>query len=562
MKPDQPLHPRLRRRAWILAALLLALGAAQYLWNIVSLPPLVGYDSWGHAQYIATILDEGRLPHPLEGWSSFHPPFYYLLAGLLSRPTNPIWHPIAVQGISAFAMLAAAWASFWLVFGSTRGLVLAGSAMALVLFAPYAQFAAIMIGNEALGAGLATLGLAALLRLQSDPRRLGIAALAGLLVGLALATKYTGLFVAVACVVPFWRRDLDRQGLRSLLLLGAVAAAVSGPVYVRNLQLSGSPIPMTRDLEPMRSAEADRVIRERRLIDYLWIDPVIFQRPSIRQLAEGQDASVGLDLNPAMTNVWGLTYASIWYDAHAVRLAIQDLKRGIWAGPLLLGLGLAPSLAMTLGFGLALRELRRRRGRSSDAPAVVMASVGLLTFVGFTISAPSTAAVKASYLLPLLGPAALFFARGIGALPLPVQRLALTSSALAVAVAVGVFTNGLLFAPHAEALERAEARERSKSTALARVEAQLERAQPGRWESTQATLIEMGWAVDGWILWGISARDHPQVTERAATAWCGYLGELMAAHLPGQPWLAVVLQDGAERHQCDHRSWRPGRSGS
>jgi len=44
-----------------------ALAALQYLWNIARAPPLSGYDGAGHAAYALTLLEEGRLPHPLEG---------------------------------------------------------------------------------------------------------------------------------------------------------------------------------------------------------------------------------------------------------------------------------------------------------------------------------------------------------------------------------------------------------------------------------------------------------------------------------------------------------------
>ena len=60
--------------------LLLIAAAAQYTWNAFTVTPLAGYDAGGHAGYLLTIVEEGRLPHPLEGWATFHPPLYYPLA--------------------------------------------------------------------------------------------------------------------------------------------------------------------------------------------------------------------------------------------------------------------------------------------------------------------------------------------------------------------------------------------------------------------------------------------------------------------------------------------------
>ncbi len=62
-----------------------ALAAMHYLWNATQVWPLSGYDGVGHAAYALTLLFDARLPHPMEGWSTFHPPLYYaLLAGLWS----------------------------------------------------------------------------------------------------------------------------------------------------------------------------------------------------------------------------------------------------------------------------------------------------------------------------------------------------------------------------------------------------------------------------------------------------------------------------------------------
>ena len=83
--------PRQRRVAAILVSrgprlalvVILLLAAAQYGWNAWTVAPLSGYDAGGHAGYVLTVVEDGRLPHPLEGWSTFHPPLYYLL-GLAS----------------------------------------------------------------------------------------------------------------------------------------------------------------------------------------------------------------------------------------------------------------------------------------------------------------------------------------------------------------------------------------------------------------------------------------------------------------------------------------------
>jgi hypothetical protein len=431
---------------------LLLAAAAYYAWNAYSLPPIIGYDSRYHAEYIATIVDQGRLPHPLEGWSTFHPPLYYLIGSLIWPHLSPddISDPdqmgllmLGMRGISALAILIVGLVSFRLVLRLTGSLLVTSVATALVLFVPCAQLSAVMVGNEALGAGLAALALPSLIQLQTNPRSFRAAALAGLAVGLALATKFTGIFVAGACLVPFCRARIDRRMIQAMVIGGAMGAAIAGPVYVRNIYLTGSPVPMTRTLEPMKSEEEKFVIRERRVSDYLWINPASLWRPSIYHVKGAAGARE--NRNPAMTNVWGLAYAGMWYDAFGHRVPGALHADGEYAGPVMTILGIAPTATMVLGFLLALQDWIRRRSASADAPVVAMGILGLAAFLFFTWRAPSAAAVKATYLLPLLGPGALFYARGVQWLN-PRPRVAvLVVSMLAVLAAIYVFANGAHF---------------------------------------------------------------------------------------------------------------------
>ena len=434
--------------------LLLAAAASVYGWNGYTLPPFIGYDAWYHADYIATIAEDGHLPEPLTGWSTFHPPFYYLVAGLvwaLAVPDDVTDRAqvallmLGLRAISSLGILLAGAVAFWLVLRRSGNLWVTGAATALVLFVPCTQLAAVMVGNEAWGVGVAALALPALLRLQRNPRDLRAAAVAGLMAGLALATKYTGVFVACACVVPFLRAGIDRRMLHTMVLGGVLGATVAAPVYVRNMVLTGSPVPMTRNLEPMKSEEAKFVIRERRIYDYLWINPESLWRPSIYHVKGAPAARE--NRNPAMANVWGLAYAGMWYDAFGHRVPALQHADGQYTGPLLTLLGLVPTAVMGLGFVLALCEWIRRRSAAPDAPLVAMSLLGLGAFIAFTWRAPSAAAVKAAYLLPLVVPAALFYARGMLWLRPHLRTAALLVSGAAALAAFYVFANGLGFWP-------------------------------------------------------------------------------------------------------------------
>jgi hypothetical protein len=76
-----------------------------------------------------------------------------------------------------------------------------------------------------------------------------------------------------------------------------------------------------------------------------------------------------------------------------------------------------------------------------------MGVVGLLAFVAFTVRNPSMVASKGSYLLPLMVPAGVLFARGAGALSTGARRMVLCVSAAAALSSALVFTADLVFEP-------------------------------------------------------------------------------------------------------------------
>jgi hypothetical protein len=224
----------------------------------------------------------------------------------------------------------------------------------------------------------------------------------------------------------------------------------------------------------MRRIEASFVQGERSVADYLPPSPACLARPSVYAI-DGKPM-VGR-WNPALKRVWCAAYASWWWDAFAARLPLyfhsadpQVLRAELASDPrrlplleqaiafpigsTLAWLGLVPTALMGLGFVWALADLFATRGRSGDSPLVVMAVVGLLVFVSFTWRAPSPAAAKGSYLLPLAAPAGVFFARGVAALARRWRRPALAFCGLLALLAAAVFSDGLVLPRHLESEPR------------------------------------------------------------------------------------------------------------
>lgn len=437
-----PVSPR-----WPVALLLVA-AAALYAWNGAAQPGFWGYDEGGHAAYALEILETGRLPQPQRGWSTFHPPGYYLLAagawGML-EPLGPRSVLAGMRWISALGILAAA----GVVYGLARRLIgsepIALVALAVTLFVPVAQLSATMAGNEALAAGLVAVALGYLVRLQDDPTNRRAAAGAGIFAGLAFATKFSGAFAVAACAVPFLRADLDPRARRALAVCGVAVALIAGPVYLRNALETGSALPFTRSAQPLvREHESRWASAPRRLVDYVRVPLDCGQYPYANVIAPG---GLLAGFNADMQSVPCLTYAGLWFDPFGVRATRTQPGDGVAWGFALLVAGIVPTLLLAFGLGSAVRRVVATRGRAEETPLVLVTALALPAYAWFTWQVPSLSAVKASYLLPLLVPAGVYFARGCALFPTPVRRVALGLSAAAAALAAWVFTTGTVFPP-------------------------------------------------------------------------------------------------------------------
>ena len=441
-----PLEDQAERRARLALWALVGVAILQRAWNVWAVSPLTGFDAPGHMGYVFTILRDHRLPQPLEGWSTFHPPLYYLVASAVWAVLEPLGPHAVLMGIRALGAvlgIAAALVTHRLVRRLGGGNDVAFVATALMLFVPCIQMSAIMEGNEAFAAGVAALGLPSLLTLQADPRSRRAALVTGVVAGLAAISKFTSLALIAACAVPFVRRDLDRAMLSAAAVLGLAFAVIAGPVYVRNVLIVGSPFPMTRLREPMATAERVQIIRPRRVLDYVTLHVDSFRRPSVFQVPR-LPASFR-NRNRAMTSVPGLLYASFWYDPFAHRIPIRYHRDGYRSGPTMMAFGLVPTLLMLAGLVVATWRSLATRLRALETPLVAMAFAGSALLVVHTWTAQSTASVKGTYLLQLAPLAGVFFARGADLLRGRARQAALALSLAAVAAAAFVFTEGALF---------------------------------------------------------------------------------------------------------------------
>jgi tetratricopeptide (TPR) repeat protein len=407
-----------------------------------------GYDAWGHVAYVLFLDLYRAVPWADQGWSYFHPPFHYALGWLLAQVGRGEVLMRGLSLLSSAASLATAALAAWLARVVTpERPALALAAFAAVACLPVHYFMSPMPGNELTEALLTAATLAVFVAVERrEPVRLRSALAVGVLAGLALLTKFSGLLVllvVLACLLlrPLlragWHDEPRRVAARGLLVV-LVALALAAPYYARNIRAFGTPFQLSRDFPLVQQAEAGQPPGVRSWRRYVRFPLEAFSDPN--------------PLAPHLfRSVWASVYLNVWADTYRE----SDVERALEAerGPrrstrLMVLLGLLSTAVAFAGAGLALGDVRRGRRRAVYLPLLLQSAVSLVAFAVFAWRVPLWSALKSSYLLGLSLPYALFMARSFEALagwPGRWQRALLPLGVAGVALAASVVaTDGLV----------------------------------------------------------------------------------------------------------------------
>lgn len=380
------------------AAALVAAGWIR-LHNLLHYPRFFGFDAEGNWQYVARLMRDWSLPAPDAGWATSHPPFFYYVSAALGRllaDAGPAVGMLAVRGLASAASLGIAVLAAAHVWrrepAQPQRALLAGL---LLLFLPVHLYMSPMLNEELLASLLvsaAVVGLARQLGGRAPDGR--HAAALGAVAGLALLTKLTGGVVVaaggLAYAIDGARRGDARGGLSRAAAFGIVALGVGGWYYGLNLVRHGYLYPANLDVHAIMF---EMPPGERGWLDFVRFPLATFRDPQL--------------LHPDLLHsVWGGTYATLWFDGHRHFLPQQGeaVRR---TGLLLTTLGLLPTGAFVVGVGRALVRLRRGEG-AADLPFLLLIAGTLAGYVLFSLRNPWFAAVKASYLLGLSVPFAVY----------------------------------------------------------------------------------------------------------------------------------------------------------
>jgi len=407
--------PRLRRALPTLAlagALALFASSVAAVYARIPVKSGFGFDLGNHLAYVVYVRDALRLPLATDGWSTYHPPLFYAVSAaameVASRLAPALDPASALRVLPFLSGLALVLVSHRLARRLLPGDG-AGAALAAVFAAgaPVNLYMAAYPSNElphaALSAGALWLGVSALL---AERAAAATVLSAGVLLGLALLTKFTALllvpilgFFLGAKLVLLERAPAGRC-LGLLGLLGASVIAPCGWWYGRNMAEFGRPLVGNWNLPEG---------------GITW-----WQHPGFHTTAyyTGFGASLERPLFSGFEGFLDSVYSTFWLDAYLGGRATVTFHRAAFdydlasAIPLL---ALPATAALVLGGVRAIARAFGAAGRTGRERAawsfllVTLWTVGL-AMVAVTLELPYFAQARAPYGLLALPVLALLFA--------------------------------------------------------------------------------------------------------------------------------------------------------
>ena len=386
------------------------------LWNARAYPPGLGYDAAEHMAYADGLVPGLHIPRSTGEF--YTPPLFYLVAGsadwLAGRAG--IGDPHRATALVDIVLLLGT----MLLVRQLAGIlwperrwsgVIAAAFLALL---PVSVKAMAMFHPELLDLFLSTLGVYLGVRLLNGRASVPLAAAAGAALGLAQLVRAFALWslLAVALGVALSRR------WRELAVLVAVAALIPAPWYARQWVVYGTPLPFNR-------SAPDKPLYDRRPLGFYVGSglPDVVTHPT-------RGHFVNQAIPVTYSELWGDYFGHWAWNGSAPGTLTRSVRRSLSIQALLGALPTLLAVAGTAAF--AWRSLRHR----SWLPAGLLAPLGLLGFLSFTVAYPSADGdvIKATYMLTTAPGWALGFAYVLGNAPRRAQ-IAL-GAALALCVVV------------------------------------------------------------------------------------------------------------------------------
>lgn len=228
------------------------LWAILFLGKFLSLPAELGFDWWGHLHYIQYLLTQGKTPLAHEGWSTYHPPLFYILSAGMIR----VWdfYGGSSQTVPRLLTFFCGLGNIWIVYAMAQRIFRSSGipvffAVAFAAIVPMNIYMSAYMTNEVLNGFLMGLCLLATIRILdrsgNGPKTMWVLSLC---TGLALITKFTAIaivpviFFFAACKLFLDEEIPPSRVLTCLTILFLGPLMLAGWFYLRNWIHFGQPL--------------------------------------------------------------------------------------------------------------------------------------------------------------------------------------------------------------------------------------------------------------------------------------------------------------------------------
>ena len=369
------------------------------------------FDWRSHTDYIRLVAERWVVPIATQGWEMFQPPLYYLTSGIIFNIFGGTEaETIAFKAIQVFttiiglANIAITWWLLKTLFPQQRQARYLGLLVAAML--PIAFYMNPTISNEVFSGTMIGLAVFAAVRFGfGELFDWSDAVLIGLYCGLAILTKYTGIFILISVVTLLTLRALKRRfAWRWVLLLLATTLIIGGWHYFRNAIVFGDPFIGNWDQES--NYRYEQLPGYRTSSFYTSFGSTFFHQPEHSRWA----------------SFWDGIYTSLWSDPFSTFLNYEDPMTLPLVSTILV-LAILPTIAILIGFGNAFQQIIRR---DWDHPYFILIITTILTIaalIEFTLEVPFFSTINARFLLSLTTSIGVFAALGMQTLSRNLGRM-------------------------------------------------------------------------------------------------------------------------------------------
>ncbi|MCH7866951.1 MAG: glycosyltransferase family 39 protein [Myxococcales bacterium] len=389
---------------------------AVFVLKISQLPVMMGFDIPAHLQYLDYLIENRSLPDATQGWSTYHPPLFYLLTAALVLAGDVTRESATGQVVYRIVCFGSGLTTVWVAYFCARRFfdndpVKTALAVGFAGLLPMNLYVSAYVSNESLlvaWSSFATLlALNALLAEKTSTRQW--LAVGGAL-GFAIATKFSGLILVpvFAAVIGSKIGLLDgddrttaaRRGGAAFAGILAATALVGGWFYLRNYLAYGEWVIWNVNLPGTSS---------------WWEYPGFHTASYYSSFGE----SLRHPFFAGFYSFWDGIYSTFWGDGLLAGMVHVDTRHPYWNYDFMtLGYWTALPLSFLLAIGSG--RLLERAFRADSLHARIAASfmfvvmfVLLFSLFIVTFRVPYYAQAKAFYVLAAILPLSIAAASGI-----------------------------------------------------------------------------------------------------------------------------------------------------